>query len=189
MKLPVLEPFSVAVLVVGCSGAGTSCQATIPNRNPVGEPLVRVEGQDLDGRPRAFPSDEGEVTICLVGYVQKAQFDADRWLFGLLQSETPARLVELPTIRGLFPRVLRDTIDSGMRSGIPEEDWGTVITLYGDAADRLVKQLGNETPRNIRVLLVDAEGTIRWFHDRGFSAGKLLELDRLVREGPPFEVP
>jgi len=33
----------------------------------------------------------------------------------------------------------------------------------------------------MRVLALDAQGVVRWCHDRGFSAGKLLELDALVR--------
>ncbi|MFT7464771.1 MAG: hypothetical protein ACI9EF_003131 [Pseudohongiellaceae bacterium] len=41
---------------------------------------------------------------------------------------------------------------------------------------------GNTVPRNTRVLLLDAHGVIRWFHDRGDSAGLMLELDRQARE-------
>ena len=67
---------------------------------------------------------------------------------------------------------------SGMRSGIPSEDWESVVTLYGSDAHDLVAFTGNERGRNIRVLLVDSEGVVRWFHDRGFSAGKLLELEQ-----------
>jgi hypothetical protein len=33
----------------------------------------------------------------------------------------------------------------------------------------------------MRVLLLDREGRVRWFHDRGFSAGKLIELERATR--------
>ena len=65
-----------------------------------------------------------------------------------------------------------------MRSGIPSEDWPSVATVYGPGAIRIVELTGNERPRNIRVLLLDAGGRIRWFHDRGFSASKLLELDQ-----------
>ena len=114
--------------------------------------------------------------MLLIGYVQRAQFDADRWLVGLLQAPPPVRILEVPTIKGLFPRVIAGTIDEGMRSGIPSEDWGVVVTLYGSDANKLVELTGNENGRNIRVLLVDADGVVRWFHDRGFSAGKLLEL-------------
>jgi hypothetical protein len=117
----------------------------------------------------------------LVGYLQEAQFDADRWLFGLLQSQTPAQLLELPTIPGLFPRLAAGFIDDGMRSGIPKEDWQTVVTLYGGEAVKVARFTGNEGGRNLRVLLLDHDGVVRWFHDRGFSAAKLLELDAAAR--------
>jgi len=154
--------------------ASTSCRATVENRDPLGEPFPEVAGQALDGETVSLPLDEP--SVLLVGYVQDAQFDADRWLIGLLQAPPPVRILEIPAVVGLFPRLIAGTIDSGMRSGIPNEDWQSVVTLYGPKADRVVALTGNERPRNIRVLLLDAQGRVRWFHDRGFSAAKLLEL-------------
>ncbi|MDK2970820.1 MAG: hypothetical protein PWP23_575 [Candidatus Sumerlaeota bacterium] len=72
-------------------------------------------------------------------------------------------------------------IDEGMRSGIPREDWRSVVTVYKDAG-RIVRATGNENPRNARVLLLDKTGRIVWFHDSGYSAGKMLEL-KSVAEG------
>jgi hypothetical protein len=119
--------------------------------------------------------------VLLVGYVQKAQFDAVRGLVGLLQLPLPVQVREVPTIRGLFVRNLSGVIDNGMRAGIPEEDWSSVVTVYGSGAGRIVDFTGNDNPRNIRVLLLDAEGCVAWFHDRGFSAGKLIELEAAAR--------
>ena len=159
-----------------------ACRSTQPNREPLGLPLPSVTGKALDGKPWRLPEDlAGRPAVLLVGYEQRAQFDADRWLFGLLQAETPARLLEVPTIPGLFGRALAGTIDSGMRSGIPREDWGTVVTLYGGSAAALKTFTGTENGRNMRVLVLDGGGVVRWFHDRGYSAAKCLELDRLVR--------
>jgi hypothetical protein len=55
------------------------------------------------------------------------------------------------------------------------------VTLYGDAAARMQAFTGTGNGRNMRVLVVDEQGVVRWSHDRGFSAAKCLELDRLVR--------
>lgn len=165
----------VCVLALG------SCRSTIANRDPSGEPFPAVIGESLDGRKVRLPDDvAGGPAVLLAGYVQDAQFDADRWLYGLLQAQLSVPIYEIPTIPGLFPRLLAGTIDSGMRSGIPSEDWATVVTIYGADAQKIVAATGNERPRNIRVLLLDAEGRVRWFHDRGFSAGKLLELEQAV---------
>ncbi len=165
---------SLAVLSAAVLASMSSCRTTIPNRDPVGEPFPPVVGKSLTGEEVSLPL--GEPSILLLGYVQDAQFDADRWLIGLLQATPAARILEVPTVAGLFPSLIAGTIDSGMRSGIPEEDWSTVVTIYGDPAARIVELTGNERPRNIRVLLLDSNGQVRWFHDRGFSAGKLLEL-------------
>lgn len=145
--------------------------------------MPTVRGESLSGIETELPADLlGKVSVLILGYVQDAQFDADRWLFGLLQAETPVKIMEVPTIRGLVPSLIDFRIDSGMRSGIPNEDWSSVVTVYGDPAMKLLSFTGNETPRNVRVLLLDGNGVVIWMHDRGFSAGKMLELDGLARE-------
>jgi hypothetical protein len=174
-------------LVAGALAAGallllTACSSRTPRRDPVGETFPAVTGESLAGEEILLPAAlAGAPAVLLCGYVQDAQFDADRWLFGLLQAGTPAQIREVPTIPGLFPTLLAGTIDEGMRSGIPSEDWASVVTVYGGDAAKIVALTGDERPRNIRVLLLDAEGRVLWMHDRGFSAGKMLELDRAVR--------
>ena len=169
--------------VFGC----TSCQSKIPNQNVVGATFPSVVGMSLDEVEIAIPDREDpRPTVLLIGYLQDAQFDADRWLLGLLQSETPVRLLEVPTIPGLFMKVvLSNIIDNGMRKGIPSEDWAVVVTLYGDDAQRVKEFTGNTGGNNIRVALLDQTGKVLWFHDRGYSAGKMLELDQFVRKAFP----
>lgn len=174
----------VAVVIVGF--AAGSCRSPIPNRVPVGETFPSTQGETLDGTPFRLPEDvTGQPAVLLMGYVQKAQFDADRWAFGMLQAGTPVRILEVPAIPGLLPKLASGFIDNGMKSGIPEEDWASVVTVYGAAAEPIVEFTGNTNPRNMRVALLDADGVVRWFHDRGFSGGKLLELDRAARELAP----
>lgn len=168
-----------SVILALIAGALASCSSTVKNRNPVGQVFPSVTGESLSGEKVSLPPSIGS-TILLIGYVQKAQFDADRWIYGLLQAGIAARIIELPTIPGIFPNVISGSIDSGMKSGIPSEDWASVVTLYGSGAGTVVEFTGNETPRNIRVVLLDSAGRVRWFHDRGFSAGKLIELQKAV---------
>lgn len=176
-----IQPRRALLLALVCGLAGTqllACRATTPNRDPRGEAFPSVVGESLAEEPVRLPEDlAGAPAVLLLGYEQDAQFDADRWLYGLLQARLPVRVLEVPTIPGLFPRLLAGTIDDGMRSGIPSEDWESVVTVYGGGASEVVALTGDETPRNIRVVLLDAAGRVRWFHDRGFSAGKLLELE------------
>ena len=167
----------------------SACSSSLPNRVPLGERFPTVTGEALSGETVTLPDDvAGAPAVLLVGYVQEAQFDADRWLFGLLQARTPVALREVPTIPGLMARAAGGFIDEGMRGGIPHEDWRAVITLYGGGAADVAAFTGNTRSSNMRVLLLDADGRVAWFHDRGFSAGKLLELDRAARalvEGDP----
>ena len=102
-------------------------------------------------------------------------------VLGLKQLKTPIGIAEIPAIQGLVPRVIKSRIDQGMRNGIPEEDWGIVISVYKDA-EKIARFLGNNNPRNVRVVLLDDAGEVRWFHDRGFSADRAMELDAQVRK-------
>ncbi|MCP4092231.1 MAG: hypothetical protein GY747_02190 [Planctomycetes bacterium] len=171
----ILLPLTTSILLA-------SCQSPTPRQDVVGLMMPEVTGESLQGKNVSLPQyDSGRPAVILIGYKQRAQFDADRWLFGLLQAETPVALWELPTIPGIFGGMASGWIDNGMRGGIPQEDWGAVVTLYGDDADRMKDFTGTEDGHNIRVMLLDANGQVQWMHDRGYSAGKMLELDRRAR--------
>lgn len=171
-----------ALTLVTLLVAIASCQSSKSSANPVGRTFPSVTGEDLNGNSITIPAaTKGQPAVLLIGIVQDAQFDADRWLLGLLQAQTPAKIFELPTITGFFAGLFSGSIDSGMRSGIPEEDWSSVVTLYGDDAKRVKAFTGTDRERNMRVILLDAQGQVRWFHNRGYSARKMLELDREVR--------
>lgn len=158
------------------------CSTAVPRNEPGDRILPRVEGTSLDGKAVVLPDDlKGAPAILLVGYVQESQFDIDRWILGLKQTQSTVKLLEVPTIRGALTRLASNFIDSGMRRGIPQEDWPAVVTVYRDA-EKIVSLTGNQNPRNARVLLLDKDGTIRWFSDRGYSADQVLELSRKAAE-------
>lgn len=164
-----------ALLLFGCS-------STVPNKNPTGKKFPTVTGQTLAGDSVTLPEHalkDGKPALLIAAYVQDAQFDVDRWLLGILDSGLPVAVYEVPTVEGFVPGLISERIDEGMRSGIPEEDWSIVVTVYDDA-DKVVGFTGNENPRNARVMLVDENGEVVWFHDEGYSARELLELKSLV---------
>jgi len=152
----------------------------------VGEAFPSVVGESLEGVETRLPESlSGRPAVLLVGYLQRTQFAIDRSLMGLMQAgvgtEIDAALLEIPTIPGLAPTIASGWIDDGMRSGIPREDWGAVVTLYGDAARPVVEMTGNENGRLTRVIVLDAEGDVVWFDDEGYSARKALEVAGVVR--------
>ncbi len=176
----------IAVVPAGCS-------TPIPNRNPVGETFPPVSGRSLEDAAVDLPAAvSGEPAVLLVGYLQDAQFDIDRWALGLAQSGTGVRRMEVPAVGGWFPAMfLQPTIDDGMRAGIPTRDWPVVVTLYGDEAERVREFTGTQRGRNARVLLLDDRGVVRWFRDDGYSPANLLEMielaDRIGEKSPKSE--
>ncbi|WP_419191230.1 hypothetical protein [Saltatorellus ferox] len=180
------------VLFVGFLSAALfsfgGCSSPVPNRNPIGEVFPTIEATPLDAEGEGsgevrIPGDfAGAPLLLLVGYVQDAQFDIDRWLFGVLDAELGVALREVPAARGMAASLASGFIDSGMRKGIPQTEWGAVVTTYGKTADTIAKVTGTERPRNARVLLLDGEGVIRWFHDAGFSAATLIALRSALAE-------
>ncbi|MEO0576643.1 MAG: hypothetical protein AAF004_14355 [Pseudomonadota bacterium] len=168
--------FTLTLTLLGCSSA-------LPNRDPTGERFPTAIGESLQGETITLPDAlAGEPAVLLVGYKQDTQFDIDRWILGLAQVEADVRLLELPTIPGMVASMASGFIDNGMRSGIPEEDWKVVVTLYGGAAKPVANFTGTENGNNARVLVLDAAGTVVWFSDNGYSASKVLAVAALTEK-------
>ena len=83
---------------------------------------------------------------------------------------------EVPTIPGLLPSLFKESIDKGMRSGIPKESWKDVITVYGSDGGSIAQWTGTEVPRNCRVVLLDENGVVQWSHDKGYGLPPLKSL-------------
>ena len=79
----------------------------------------------------------------------------------------------------MAPRMFSTFIDNGMRKGSPKELWGGVITIYKDG-DTVQAFTGNQNPNNTRVVLIDKQGTIKYFYDRGFSVAALNDLKAVI---------
>ena len=153
-----------------------SCSSPYPNQLPLKKTFPTVTGNSLSGKAWAMPKDfSGPQTLLILGYKQDSQFDIDRWLIGLDMKGAKVPTYEIPTIKGLFPRMFATKIDEGMRRGIPKELWKGVITVYKDG-DTLQRFTGNTNPNNARVILLDNEGIIQFFYDGGFSVTALNQL-------------
>lgn len=163
-------------LVLAVTLVLSGCMTTYPNQSMVGETFPTITGTSLEKEQVVMPEIFTEpLTLLLIGYKQDSQFDIDRWLIGLDMTETNLPVYELPTIQGMFPRMFRTFIDDGMRAGIPKELWKGVITVYNDG-DKVQQFTGNENPNNARVVLINQQGEVVYFYDRGFSVSALKQV-------------
>jgi hypothetical protein len=175
---------SVRRLLVPILALLTACSSAHPRRDPMGERFPTVRGKALDGTEVTLPDvGAGAPLLLLIGYEQNTQFDLDRWLMGITQMGVKVRAFEVPTLPGLMPGMFSGFIDSGMRRGIPKEDWGGVVTLYGDAS-KVAQFTGNKDGLPGRIVLLDKSGVVVFFHDRGFSLGTLQKLQDVLAKLP-----
>ena len=159
----------------------SACATQYPNQDPTGKMFPSVAGTSLEEETIQMPEKFlGKQTLLLLGYVQNSQFDIDRWLIALDFTETKVDYYELPTIAGMAPRMFSGFIDDGMRKGIPKELWKGVITIY-EGGDEVQAMTGNENPNNARVMLLDEQGKIIYFYDRGFAPSALKAVRDLLK--------
>jgi len=181
LQIPFLFALSPIILLCGCGLSSPQ----VPQVDPKGTVFPGIKGTSLEGKLTHMPEDyAGKPVVLIIGYLQKSQFDIDRWIYGILENNIGIRVVEVPTLPGLVPGMISNIIDNGMRGGIPKEDWGGVVTVYDDAS-KIVDAIGNDNPQNGHVVLLGSDGRILWLHDRGFSPRILLDLKKRIAELPP----
>lgn len=148
----------------------------------IDRPFPSVLGHALSGEVVRLPDDvAGRPVVLLVAYRRAAQLDIDRWLKALRRAAPQVEAYEVPTIPSPVYRPLAGWIDAGMRSGVPREQWRSVVTVYGDGA--VVRGFLGEAPRPVaHVVLLDDAGVVRWLDARGFSEAGLQGLLEALRE-------
>ena len=123
----------------------------------------------------------GKPGVLLVAYRRDAQEDVERWLKFLTSDWPQVACLEVPTIAGVIWRPLAGWIDSGMRGGVPENYWFSVVTLYGGNATRLRDFLGDLGGPSACVVALDANGAVVWFNAEGYSDERARELSDVLR--------
>ncbi|TAM53000.1 MAG: hypothetical protein EPN53_05505 [Acidobacteria bacterium] len=140
-----------------------------PAPAPVGRAFPSVVGRSLAGEPVRLPQAvAGAPAVLLVAYRRGTQADVDLWI-GMLRRDLPSlRALELPAIANVVWRPLAGWIDGGMRRGVPQPMWASVVTLYEDAG-AVRDFLGDAGGLTSHVVLLDGAGTVLWFHTGGYG--------------------
>ena len=123
----------------------------------------------------------GKPAVLLVAYRRDTQEDVDRWLQFLANDWPQVTRYEVPAIAGIIWRPLAGWIDSGMRGGVPENKWSSVVTLYGGDATRLRDFLGDYGVPSAHVVVLDANGVVAWFNAEGYSDIRAREFSDVLR--------
>jgi hypothetical protein len=159
----------------------TGCTTQYPNQSITGLSFPSVSGQTLEKSNIIIPKDfSGKATLLLIGFKHKSQFDIDRWYIGLNMTNTAVDVYEIPATQGTIPKVFSTAFDNSMREGIPENLWKGVITIYEDG-ETIQAFTGNVIPKNARVVLLNKNGKILFFHDKGFSIEALNQLRNILK--------
>jgi hypothetical protein len=167
----------------------SACSTSYPNQSVKGQVFPSITGQTLEQNELNIPADlKQDAVLLLIGYKQNSQFDIDRWLIGLDMTNTIVDVYELPTIQGMFPRMFSTVIDNGMRKGIPKELWKGVVTVYEDG-EKVQQFTGNQNGNNARVVLLNKDGLVVYFYDRGFSVQALNELRGVLGSQNDIKIP
>ena len=181
MPIRMLVPLATVVLPLL---AAVAVAASGPSAAPRGARLPSVKGNSLDGSTVRLPEDlRGAPALLLVAYRRGTQEDVDRWL-GWASTNAPGlKCLEVPAISSLVWRPLASWIDGGMRRGVPQAQWSSVVTLYDDAPV-LREFLGDFGGYNTHAVLLDDAGQVAWFHAGGFSEGAAKDLAEALASLP-----
>ncbi len=125
-----------------------------------GRIFPKIEGESLSGKEVTLPDDaEGEAILVAVAFKREAQEMLDSWMNYFEELCEGKEAYELPVIESSFWKVFSGFIDSGMKSGIPEEKHDSVVTHYGSASE-FKETLEIEDKSLGYVFLLDEDGRV-----------------------------
>lgn len=162
------------------------------DRMETGHPrFPRLEAEALD-RSRVVLPDSTAGYVVLLGFAfrRAVQDDLSSWLLPYLKEFGDDRrflAYEVPMMgTGTAVRLMRGTIDRGMRRSIPGQRHRFVLPFYQDYGD-FAAELDMDDRSVVHLFLLDREGRIRWRSEaapRGEDLVALLQLARTLAVDP-----
>ena len=160
-----------------------SMAATAAPLHP-GDALPALHGQTLSGTPVELPSaGAGTSRVLVFSFAKAASADSRLWNDRLAKDLGPTspvaafRVIELESV----PRLIRRMAVSGIKGGMPPALWEKTILTYTDEAfwkDRLAVT----TDKHSYVVVLDAEGRVRWMSAVPYSESAYGQLSAALRQ-------
>jgi hypothetical protein len=174
--LLVLASLGVVAALAAFPGAAAAGPPVAPVR--VGDRLPLLEGEFLTGRDARLPdAATGKVALVLMGFTYDSRYPGEAWAgwFRATYGEAAGvTFFEVPVIGGMG-RLGRWFIDAGMRRGTPRALHENVITVYG-GSDRWKRRLAVTADKDAYLLVLDAQGVVRWMHHGPFDEERARDL-------------
>ena len=138
--------------------------------------LPRLEARTLAGGSIVLPEDaHGSFALLVFGFTRGSREWTSAWGRRSVQDCKPVNHCQDYAIAVLedVPRLLRSIVVSGIRAGIPAERQGYFLTLFHDS-DAWKKFVGYREPDDAYLVLLDADGNVRWrwhgiFNDANYA--------------------
>ncbi|MFO7651832.1 MAG: hypothetical protein R6X13_10900 [bacterium] len=153
--------------------------------NIAGTKLPELKDKALDGAVTSLPADvTGYVTVVAFAFKRESQADIDEWLAMAPEEFKDARrfrMYEVPMMGGGLVKLLRGTINNGMKGATPPARRRFIVPFYGDI-NAYARKLGMDDRGIVYVLLLDRQGVIRWSASGKATEKKSAELGARARE-------
>ena len=148
----------------------------------IGDALPVLYGETLSGKPAELPAAGGGRNRVLVfSFTRAASADSRLWNERLAKDLGPARPVIAFRVIMLesVPRLFRRMAVSGIKSGIPQALWDKTILSYKDEAP-WKERLGVSADKHSYVVVLDAEGRVRWMSSGPYSEQGYGQLSKAL---------
>jgi hypothetical protein len=148
------------------------------------QPFPEIPAETLSRKKVIFPHHtRGKFAFLLIAFRRQTQGEVDSWLNPFVHDFAGNKEItffEIPMISGNW-KWMSGWIDSGMRSGVPDEKHDHVATYYGPLR-KYFDYLDIRDPRTVYVFLLDKEGRIIWREIGPANENNYGELKSLLED-------
>jgi hypothetical protein len=142
------------------------------------EQFPAIEGENLLGRKIALPqAGAGYPRVVVIGFTHASQSQTKTWSARLHPEVATYSLAVLQDV----PRLVRGMAVAGIKSGVPQEQRERFLLVFSGEKE-LKEAVGFDRPNDAYLILMDADGAIRWRFHGELNDSSLAELKTHVAD-------